>query len=170
MVGGKEPNLEIVWPEEYSFANTPVHVRSELEIPSPAEVLWAWLVRASLWPEWYPPIKAVSIQGGEKDLGPGLEFTYRIFGLTPSSRVEEFVPCERLAWRTQYEGIDAYHAWLIEKRPEGCRVVVGEHQKGWLARLNNQLRPSNGKYYHNIWLECLAKKAKEGFPPHWSVR
>jgi len=157
--------MEIIWPEKYSNGNTTVHVSSELEIPAPAEVIWAWLVRASLWPEWYSPIKAVTIEGGGKDLAPGSKFSYRIFGITPSSKVEEFVPFERLGWSTQYEGVDAYHAWLIEKKPAGCHVFVGENQKGWLANLNNRLRPSNGKYYHFIWLQALMEKAKQGFPP-----
>jgi Polyketide cyclase / dehydrase and lipid transport len=157
--------LEIIWPERYSIANTAVHVSNELEIPASADVIWAWLVRASLWPDWYPPIRAVTIEGGAKDLGAGSKFTYRIFGITPSSRVEEFIPCERLGWSTQYEGVDAYHAWLIEKKPEGCRVVVGENLNGWLARLNNRLRPSNTSYHHYIWLQALSKRATQGWPP-----
>jgi hypothetical protein len=79
--------------------------------------------------------------------------------------VEEFVPYERLAWSAQFEGVDAYHAWLIEKKPEGCRVLTEENQKGWLARLNYLVRPSNVRYYHHVWLEALKAKAKEGYPP-----
>jgi hypothetical protein len=54
---------------------------------------------------------------------------------------------------------------LIEKKPEGCRVLTEENQKGWLARLNYLVRPSNVRYYHHVWLEALKAKAKEGYPP-----
>ena len=156
--------MEIIWPDEYSAQNTRVHISNELEIPAPAEVIWAWLVRAPFWPEWYPAVKGVAIEGGAAELGPGTRFTWRIFGVTLSSRVEEFVPHERLAWSAQFEGVDAYHAWLIERRTSGCRVLTEENQKGWLARLNNLLRPSNTRYYHYLWLEALGERAKGGYP------
>lgn len=157
--------MDIIWPERYSPGNTAVHISNELEMVASPEVVWAWLVRASRWPEWYPTVSRVAIDGGGSELTPGAGFSWRIFGVTFSSRVEEFVPHERLAWSAQLEGVDAYHAWLIEKRGTGCRVLTEENQKGWLARLNNLLRPSNTRYYHYLWLEALASRAKEGFPP-----
>jgi len=162
--------LEIIWPDQYSLGNTTVHVSNEVVIPASPDVIWAWLVRASLWPEWYPTVRRVKIEGGSQDLGPGTKFSWGIFGVTLSSKVEEFVPCERLAWSAQFEGVDAYHAWLIEKKPEGCRVLTEENQKGWLARLNSLLRPSNVRYYHYLWLEALMAKAKNGYPPDSSAR
>jgi hypothetical protein len=162
--------MEIKWPEKYSMENTSVHVSNDLEIPAPPEVIWAWLVRASRWPEWYPAVTRVLIESGGEDLVAGSKFSWRIFGVNLSSKVEEFIPYERFAWSAQYEGVDAYHAWLIEKKTEGCRVLTEENQKGWLARLNNTLRPSNVRYYHHLWLESLMKKAKEGYPPGSSIR
>ncbi len=156
--------MEIIWPEKYSPANTRIHVSNEIKINSTPEIIWSWLVRAARWPEWYTPIKQVAIEGGAGDLSSGASFTWRIFGVTFSSKVEEFVPYERLAWSARYEGVDAYHAWLIEKGPEGCRVLTEENQNGWLARLNSLLRPSNVSYYHYLWLEALAKKAGAGPP------
>ena len=126
--------MGIVWPERYSTGNSAVHVSNEIEISAPPEIIWAWLVRASLWSEWYPTVRGVTIAGGKSDLDLGSKFTWRIFGVTLSSTVEEFVPHERLAWSAQFEGVDAYHAWLIERKPTGCRVLTEENQKGWLAR------------------------------------
>ena len=157
--------MGIVWPERYSTGNSAVHVSNEIEISAPPEIIWAWLVRASLWSEWYPTVRGVTIAGGKSDLDLGSKFTWRIFGVTLSSTVEEFVPHERLAWSAQFEGVDAYHAWLIERKPTGCRVLTEENQKGWLARLNKLLRPSNVSYYHYVWLEALKSKAEKGYPP-----
>ena len=157
--------MEIIWPERYSQKNTAVHVSNEIEIPAPPEVLWAWLIRAPLWPQWFPTVSRVIIEGGGRELEPGTRFSWRIFGATLNSVVEEFVPAERLAWSAKFEGVDAYHAWLIERRAGGCRVLTEENQKGWLARLNFTLRPSNVRYQHFLWLEALKKKAAEGYPP-----
>ena len=157
--------MGIIWPDKYSASNTSVHVSNELEIPAPAEVIWAWLIHASLWPEWYPTVRRIVIEGASDDLGPGTKFSWRIFEVNMSCKVEEFVPNERLAWSAHLEGVDAYHVWLIEKRGEGCRVLTEENQKGWLARLNNLLRPSNVGFYHRLWLEALSAKAKGGYPP-----
>jgi uncharacterized protein YndB with AHSA1/START domain len=156
--------MDITWPEAYRTDNTPIHVSNELEIEAPPEVIWEWLVQASLWPDWYPPIKSVVIEQGRARLEQGTKFSWRIFGVTLSSRVEEFVPNERLAWSAKYEGVDAYHAWLIEKKSASCRVLTEENQKGWLARLNNLFRPSNVSYYHSLWLQALRSKSMEGYP------
>ena len=131
----------------------------------PPEVVWAWLVRAKLWPTWYSNSKRVIIEGGGPDLRPGSRFQWTTFGVRLDSRVEEFVPGERLAWSARSTGIDAYHAWLIEKRSAGCYVLTEETQNGWLARLNNYLRPRNMSQQHQNWLEGLLRKAKEGLPP-----
>lgn len=157
--------MGITWPERYNVDNTAVHLSNEIEISATPQVVWAWLVRASLWPQWFPTVKGVTIADGKSDLEPGSEFTWRIFGATLSSVVEEFIPYERLAWSAQFEGVDAYHAWLIERRTERCRVLTEENQKGWLARLNNLLRPSNVRYHHHLWLEALKSKAEKGYPP-----
>lgn len=141
-----------------------VHVRNEIEIPAAAETIWSWLIRAKLWPAWYPNSENVLIQGGGPDLQPGLRFRWKTFGVTLSSKVEEFIPPERLAWSARAAGVVAYHAWLIERQDVGCRVVTEECQNGLLARLNNALRPNNMSTYHQLWLEQLKTKALAGPP------
>jgi hypothetical protein len=94
----------------------------------------------------------------------GTKFKWKTFGLNLESKVEDFVPNERLAWTAHGIGIDAYHAWLIEKRESGCYILTEENQKGILAKLNKLLRPNNMEKYHQIWLEELYSKAKGGPP------
>ena len=154
----------IARPENYRPDRAVVHVSNEIEVPAPAEVVWAWLVRAKLWPTWYPNSQNVMVEGGGADLGPGSRFRWKTFGVTLSSRVEEFVPPERLAWSARAAGVAAYHVWLIERRPTGCHVLTEESQNGLLARLSNALRPNNMSRYHQVWLEQLLEKAKTGPP------
>jgi len=155
----------IRWPEKYSPNRTKVHVHNQLEMPVPSEVVWAWLIRAELWPTWYENSKRVLIEGGGPDLHPGSRFQWTTFGVRLDSKVEEFVPGERLGWSARATGVDAYHAWLIENRPSGSYVLTEETQNGWLARLSNMLRPRNMSEQHQNWLEGLRRKAAEGPPP-----
>jgi len=155
----------IRWPERYTPQRTAVHAHNELDMPVPSEAIWPWLVRADIWPTWYSNAKNVVIEGGGHELGPGARFCWKTFGVSLSSKVEEFVPMERLSWSAHTTGIDVYHAWLIEKAPSGCHVVTEENQNGVLARLSNGLRPGNMERYHQIWLENLLAKARSGSPP-----
>jgi len=156
---------KIRWPDNYCPDRTKVHVQNQLEMPTRAEVVWAWLIRAELWPTWYANSKRVVIERGGPDLRPGSKFQWTTFGVRLDSKVEEFTPNERLAWNARATGIDAYHAWLIEKRPSGCYVLTEETQNGWLAQLSNMLRPQNMSKQHQNWLESLKRKASEGPPP-----
>ena len=156
---------EIHWPARYRPDATRVHVRNELALDAPAERVWAWLIRASSWPDWYPNASDVRIAGGGRDLAPGVQFTWRTFGTTVSSVVEEFVPPERIGWTGKGFALDVYHAWLIEPRGNGCTVLTMENQNGLAARLQAALMPNRMHKHHQIWLERLAAKARSGLPP-----
>ncbi|MEO2167985.1 MAG: SRPBCC domain-containing protein [bacterium] len=158
--------LEINWPTHYSPANAPVHVRNTLLIEASAEHVWAWLVRAELWPDWYSNASRIRIRGNRgPDLALGTEFRWRTFGFGIRSRVQEFVPCSRIAWDGHAVGIDVYHAWVIEERGPGCTVVTEETQHGVIARLGAAWMPKRMSNFHQIWLEGLAAKAASGKPP-----
>ncbi len=154
----------IRWPDGYKPEETAVHARTELEMPVPPEKVWPWLVRAELWPTWYPGFADVVVEGGGPDLRPGSRFRWKTFGVRLDSKVEEFVEFERIAWSARSTGVDAYHAWLIERRPSGCQVLTEENQNGWAARLNNALRPRFMRRMQMAWLERLADKANGGPP------
>lgn len=64
----------IQWPEKYRPERTAVHMHSELEMSVSSETVWAWLVRADLWPNWYPNSKDVRIEGGGRELQAGSIF------------------------------------------------------------------------------------------------
>ena len=140
-------------------------MHNELEMPVSSDVVWAWLIRAELWPTWYRNAKRVVIEGGGADLRLGARFRWTTFRVRLDSKVEEFVPGERLAWSARATGIEAYHAWLIENRPSGCYVLTEENQNGWLARLSSVLNPPNMSRQHQNWLDALQQKASEGPPP-----
>jgi uncharacterized protein YndB with AHSA1/START domain len=156
----------IRWPERYHPARCPIHVSNELAIAAPIEVVWAWLVRAPLWPGWYPNSADVRfLAGAPPDLALGTRFQWKTFGVTIRSTVREFVPCERIAWDAQALGLDVYHAWLLRKTPEGCHVLTEETQHGWVARMGKLLVPGRMHRLHQVWLERLGEQARRGMPP-----
>jgi hypothetical protein len=155
----------IRWPDGYKPEQVGVHARTEAEMPATSETVWRWLVRAELWPSWYADFRDVVIEGGGPDLGEGSRFRWRAFGVTLNSRVEEFEPFQRLAWGARAMGIDAYHAWLLEDLPSGgCRVLTEETQNGWVARLNDRLRPRFMSTMQRLLLERLLERSKDGPP------
>ncbi|MDA4115910.1 MAG: hypothetical protein OK442_05085 [Thaumarchaeota archaeon] len=105
-----------------------------------------------------------SSKGEVPTLRLGSSFRWKTFGVSLSSRVEEFVEFERVAWSAKATGVDAYHAWLIERRPAGCRVLTEENQNGIAARLNSTLRPKFMPTMQRDWLDRLQEKAKGGPP------
>jgi hypothetical protein len=155
----------IKWPDRYAPDRTRIHVRNEKEMDVKPELVWGWLVRAQLWPTWYSNSADVTIEGGGPDLKAGSVFRWKTFGISLNSKVEEFVPFERLAWSAKGTGIDAYHAWLIEPIPTGCHVTTEENQNGWLAAIGHTLRPGNTSNKHQDWLDSMLSKARAGPPP-----
>jgi hypothetical protein len=154
----------IRYPPEYHPGRTHVFVRNELAMNVPPDRVWAWLIRATLWPSWYRNSAHVRIEGGGPDLAPGIRFRWKTFGIRLVSRVEEFIPNERIAWTARAPGVLAYHAWLIEPQSAGCHVVTEETQSGWLARLGHLVMPNRMSKYHQLWLEQLQVRAAGGRP------
>ncbi len=156
--------MQIRWPEAYAPDRVAVRVSNQIDIAAPPELVWAQLVRAPAWPEWYPNSARVGIDGGAQVLSDGAHFTWRTFGASVSSTVREFVPYERIAWDGAGFGLDVYHAWLIEDRPGGCWVLTEENQNGFGARLQSFLAPRRMFNGHQLWLQRLKQRAEASHP------
>ena len=161
---------EIAWPAEFRPENTSVFASNEITIAAAPEVVWAWLIRAKTWPQWYSNAHHPVLGGGlGVDVGPNLEpgmvFRWETFGMQLASTVREFVPKERLAWDAKGKGIEAYHAWLLEPTEAGgTRVLTQETQKGWNARLRHLFMPKALGKAHQEWLVGLKQRAENGAP------
>ncbi len=157
--------MGIIWPDRYAPDRTAVQVRNEIAIGAPPSVVWAWLIRAKLWPEWYPNSRDVEIDGGTPDLSLGASFRWRTFGVLVRSTVREFVPQARIAWDGAATLLDVYHAWLIEPRHDGCWVLTEENQNGLAARAQALFMPNRMRVGHDLWLARLKERAEAGLPP-----
>ena len=157
--------MGIIWPDRYAPDRKAVQVRNEIAIGAPPSVVWAWLIRAKLWPEWYPNSRDVEIDGGTPDLSLGASFRWRTFGVLVRSTVREFVPQARIAWDGAAILLDVYHAWLIEPRHDGCWVLTEENQNGLAARAQALFMPNRMRVGHDLWLARLKARAEAGLPP-----
>ncbi len=149
------PTPSIRWPADFEPAVAPVHVRNELAMTAPAEAVWRALIGAARWPAFYANAREVAIEGGGSDLFAGARFTWATFGVRLRSVVEEFTPMERIAWRAEAFGVQAWHAWLITPTDGGCHVLTEETQHGFLARANRLVFPRRMGEWHQRWLEGL---------------
>ena len=154
----KSPS-SIDWPDRFHPDRAPVHVRNELDMAARPENIWAALIDAARWPQWYPNASNVSILSGGGALSAGERFRWTTFGATIVSEVAEFAPFERIAWTGSAFGIDVYHAWLIQPSARGAYVLTEETQYGALARIAAALLPGRMSKYHQIWLENLEARA-----------
>ena len=80
---------QIIWPAHYQPSNCPIHVRNEIDITAPPERVWAWLIRAPLWPSWYVNSANVRLLDGISDLALGAVFRWKTFGVSIESVVQE---------------------------------------------------------------------------------
>lgn len=151
---------EIRWPPEFHPANVEVRARNEVQIDAPPEIVWACLIRATSWPDFYANSQDVRLPPGKSDLEPGMRFLWKTFRLNLISEVVEFVPQERLAWNARGLGTWVYHARLLQPVDGGCQVLTEENQHGWLCRLHKFLLPQHMYQQHQIWLEGLKKQAE----------
>jgi len=157
----------VVWPQRYDPSASPVHVSNTILIPAAPEAIWAWLVRAALWPDWYANSHDLEIIGPNPraDLAAGTRFRWRTFGVRIESEVIEFVPLQRIAWNARGFGVDAYHAWVITPTEGGSLVLTEECQHGWGARLIHFLMPKRMWHGHELWLNSLRTQSVRGLPP-----
>ena len=157
----------IRWPARFAPEVAPVHVRNTLWIEAPPAWVWAWLVRAPLWPTWYANAASnwAATDAAHQDLQQGSRFQWKTFGVTVHSQVAELEAGQRIAWSARGMGLDAYHAWLLLPADGGCWVLTEESQYGWGARLLNFLLPGRMARGHTLWLQSLAIVSRKGPPP-----
>lgn len=158
------PEGHVIFPEGQRPEESPVFTRNELTIAAPPERIWAWLLRAPRWPEWYANARNVDIDGGSQDLALGSKFHWTTFGVRVHTVIEEFVPHHRLAWGGKGLGSSAYHGWVITPHDGGCVVVTEETQQGVIPSVCRLFLRRGLLKWHQRWLEGLAGMATNGRP------
>ena len=152
---GPEPTK---WPATLSPATGPVYSRVQTAIKADPASVWAVVIRAAAWPEWFRHVKQVQLDDGGEDLAPDTGFRWRISGQRFRSRVRVFAPESQIAWESRNPLIHTFHAWHLLPTATGCTVVDEECQRGPLPRAS---RPVVGRALHRVhqqWLESRAAR------------
>ncbi len=153
------------WPADSRPEGAPVYTWNAIDVAAPPAPVWAWLVRAPRWPEYYDNASNVRfVAGGGPDLTLGSRFTWTTFNVTVDTTVTECVAPERLAWRAKTFGGGGYHGWVIQPTASGCRVITEETQRGLVPSLGRWFLRRGLLTQHQRWLEGLARVAPGGMP------
>jgi hypothetical protein len=150
----------VTFPAAFAIDRSPVYARNERLIAGSPERVWEHLVRAGRWSDWYANCSDLSIDGGGTDLSPGARFSWTTFGVRVHTRIEEFEPGRRLSWSGRGLGSTAWHGWVIEPCPGGCRVITEETQQGLIASLGRPFLRRGLLRWHQRWLDGLAALAE----------
>ena len=156
-----QASAQIHWPRGFEPNAADSFVHNEIFIDAPADAIWRNLVESTEWPKWYSNSSDMTIADGKKkELGTGIDFTWKTFGFPIKSTVHEFVPNERLGWFGSGDGIRAYHTWLIIPRGRGCEVIREESQVGPSAIRYNIEQPTAMYDGHHWWLTALKYRSE----------
>jgi hypothetical protein len=161
-----QSNTGIAWPSELATGRAYVHAHNELIISAAAELCFAWLCRAPLWPKWYTncgSFKFDSVAGPDLELGTA--FSWTTFGAPVHSTVRRFEPPLHLEWDATAFGIRAYHAWVIVPQDDQCLVITEENQIGVVPFFLRWYLTGMLQRGHQIWLEGLKVVTTSGQLP-----
>jgi hypothetical protein len=149
----------IQWPEGFRPEQCCVHVHNELLSEATAEALWAALITATKWPDWYRHCKNVRIDGGADQLAPDAQFRWSTGGVAFSTKVVDFDPTQTISWTAVNPVIQAHHAWQIEQTDRGSLIVTEETQRGALPWATRPISRQQTNRLHREWLTALADRA-----------
>ena len=163
----KPKKTKVHWAADFdpNKVKVPTYAYNEVSCKAPVEAVFAWLMRAPRWPEWYPNSANVALHSfAGKDLQLGTHFTWNTFGVFVDTYVEEFVPPYCIAWRGFVLGSEVIHAWVFERDGAGSRLITEEVQRGFVCLMSRDFFIQGLHKNHQLWLECLARQAEGGMP------
>ena len=145
----------IHWPVGLSPKQADLFAHNDILIRASCGKVWAHLVDAHQWPEWYANAKDVRMLRDDRPLHEGSGFAWHTFGIAVDSKVAEFVAGSRLGWFGAGPGMIAYHTWLLTDVRDGCRVVTEEVSSGSAAIAWRENDPGALHQGHALWLQKL---------------
>jgi hypothetical protein len=151
-------SLDIHWPAGFTPDDADLFSHNELLIHARCERVWRHLVEATEWPHWYPNSSGVEVLGdGGSVLKDNSIFRWTTFRLPLESRINEFMPFNRIGWfgYTPGEAPSFYHTWYLTPDGDGCRVVTDEVGKGESAVHFREVDEGAMHRGHDLWLATL---------------
>lgn len=155
------PDRRIIWPKPYDPASSAVFVQNKIDIAASPETVWSILIDCENWPNWYRHCADVSILRGGPRLTGQSQFRFKTLGFYFEPTIECFLPHRALSWSAKGPaGTSGAHAWYIEERPQGCRVITEEAQRGLLLSIIGGRTRRRLLASHEEWLRALKELAE----------
>lgn len=158
----------ILWPSHFLPGTTDNFVSNEVIAKDlTAAQIWALLNDITKWESYYKNCQSITVPPSGPGLQQGDVFKFSTFGFPPitCSVEESTAPGNgtpgRLAWSSTQEGLEVYHAWLVEDL-EGARVriLTQESQIGKVFADWSEAKPNKMLLGHQDWLDGLVKSAR----------
>jgi Polyketide cyclase / dehydrase and lipid transport len=147
-----ERSIHIHWPEGFDPLQADLFAHNALVVNAPVEHVWATLVAAQTWPNWYSNSNDVVVNDPSGQLDENVTFSWSTFGFNLVSQVAEFVPRSRLGWYGNGEGLRAYHTWmLISRSAKSTYVVMEEVAFGQGPQKLARSNPGHMHRGHDLW-------------------
>jgi hypothetical protein len=150
------PDSRIVWPPQYAPASSTVFAQNRIDIAATPERVWSLLIDCVQWPSWYKCCTDVSMLRGGPLLSAQSTFRFKTLGRYFEPDIETFEPFEMLIWSAKGPArIHGAHAWYIERKTGGCRVITEEARSGLLLALIGRRMRRTLLTSHEEWLRAL---------------
>jgi hypothetical protein len=107
----------------------PIVESGQVWIGAGLPTVWGVLTAIERWPEWYPSVHDVSLEGPLLD---GTVFRWMHGRAAIRSMLLEVEPPRFIAWRGTLPGISAVHVWRLDRAVGGTMVTTEESWQGLL--------------------------------------
>ena len=164
------PDSRIAWPPDNSPALSGVFAQNIIEIAATPERVWSLLIDCVQWPSWYKDCTDVSMLRGGPLLSAQSKFRFKTLGFYFEPDIETFEPFKMLIWSAKGPaGTRGAHAWYIERKTGGCRVITEEAQRGLLLAFIGGRTRRTLLTSHEEWLRALKMLAEKELGPQIPV-
>lgn len=158
----------IIWPPHFLPGTTDNFVSNEVIAKDlTAAQIWALLNDITKWESYYRNCQSITVPSSGPNLQESDAFQFITFGFPPiTCRVDESVrpgngTPGRLAWSAKEDGLEVYHAWLVEDLEGGrVRILTQESQIGGVFAEWSEAKPNKMLLGHQDWLDGLVKCAR----------
>jgi hypothetical protein len=145
-------SADIRWPVGFDPVHADLFAHNAVIINAPPKRVWATLIAAAAWPEWYSNASDIVVDDPSGQLGEDVTFSWTTFGLEIASKVTECAPHVRLGWYGKGDQLHAYHTWLLVSRSgDSTYVVMEEIGMGAGAQHLAQTNPGHMHRGHDLW-------------------
>lgn len=157
----------IIWPGKLLPGYTDNFVSNEvIAVDLTPQQIWELLADISRWKSYYKNCAQITQPDAGSYLTEGSVFKFSTFGFPPlTCTVKESVAPKqgtpgRLAWLSTDNGLEVYHAWLVEEIEKNrVRILTQEVQNGPIFQEWATQSPNKMLLGHQDWLDGLVQAA-----------